>query len=115
MAHHGHPTAASSGIRKYSSSGQSRRTVAALLLGCLALGLQAPACDAHGFLSNPRSRVLALGYDEYTASSGNGLRNNNSPDVCGDPHQDAGALNIANRPTAIQGESWAGATGSKHP
>jgi hypothetical protein len=70
----------------------------------LALGLLATTCNAHGFLSSPRSRALVLGYQQWEAAGANGLGPRNAatndynrysiapfpyradkPDVCGDP------------------------------
>ncbi len=82
--------------------------VPALLLLASCLLAAAPSCEAHGFLLTPLSRVLALGvgYGEWQAAEGNGFigRAGGLPDVCGDPHQSSGPLNIKNRPTAIQGQ-----------
>jgi hypothetical protein len=72
-------------------------------------------CRGHGFLSNPRSRMLVLGYDEYSASAGNGnydlAPSDRYPDVCGDPHQGAvGNKNIKNQVTQVQATFSTGQT-----
>ena len=70
------------------------------------LAMMITYCHGHGFLQSPKSRVLVLNYDEYTASAGNGnydLTAGRIPDVCGDPHQASiGDLNIKNNITAVQ-------------
>ena len=82
------------------------------IAGCVLLMVS--SCDAHGFLVNPLSRARVLGYDEYTASSGNaggaGAGPRPLPGVCGDPHQDNTNLNLANRPTSPQATYSSGST-----
>jgi len=83
-----------------------------VVLACMLV--LAPACEAHGFMSTPRSRVKALGMGDWEASSGNGLgpapfpkypngnNINDQADACGDPHQEAPNMNIVNRATNPQ-------------
>ncbi|KXZ41203.1 hypothetical protein GPECTOR_655g775 [Gonium pectorale] len=84
-----------------------------LLLAACLLAL-AVTCHGHAFLLSPLSRARGMGRDEYTASAGNGLGTwpfrknpdgsnlNDQPDVCGDPHQDAGDLNLRSSLTDFQ-------------
>ncbi|KAG2483260.1 hypothetical protein HYH03_017858 [Edaphochlamys debaryana] len=96
------------------------RACKALVLATAVLAVLAiDGCHAHGFLESPLSRARALGYQEWEAAGGNGIGSprryysdggflNDQADVCGDPHQDVGDLNIRGKTSSIQATYSAG-------
>ncbi|GIL45914.1 hypothetical protein Vafri_3035 [Volvox africanus] len=87
------------------------------------LSTSAISVYGHGFLQSPLSRARAVGRAEWEAAGGNGLGLrpfrtypdtgflvNDRADVCGDPHQDVGDLNMRSTATAIQATYTAGQT-----
>eukprot|EP00798_Chlamydomonas_sp_ICE-L_P003066 gene3066-13085_t len=87
----------------------SFRVPACALVALIALYVPLPSANGHAFMTQPLSRLRALGQAEWVAAGGNGLgaqpfrsypsgaAMNDQPDICGGPHQDVGNTGAQNR------------------